>query len=83
MFSHCTMINESKEVPFVIIDQEAIPFGYPNAGLYRHLELTNQGAHCPDCGFWTTKVHEYHPKRGIAGSQYPDHRSFHPSPICM
>lgn len=83
MLNHYIMTNEENEVPFVIAHQEEIPFGYPNAGLYRHLQLINQGAHCPDCGFWTTKVHEYHPKQVIAGSHndtpimdYFHHRRF-------
>ena len=43
-------------------------FGYPNAGLYHELLLTNQGAACPHCGTWSTKVHEYHHKQVISGS---------------
>lgn len=83
MLNHCIMMNECKEVPFSIVHQEEVPFGYPDAGLYRQLELKNQGTYCPDCGTWTTKVHEYHPKRVIAGSHnntpiidYFNHRRF-------
>ncbi|MFD1067314.1 hypothetical protein [Oceanobacillus locisalsi] len=68
MRNHYIMTNEENEVPFVIVHQEEIPLGFSNAGLYRHLQLTSHGAHCTDCGFWTTKVHEYHPKQVIAGS---------------
>lgn len=36
-------MNECKEFPFTIVNHEEIPLGYPSAGLYRHLHLTNQG----------------------------------------
>ncbi|MDY0404706.1 ISL3 family transposase [Virgibacillus sp. 179-BFC.A HS] len=67
MLNHYTMTSDGKKMPFVISHQVEVPFGFPGAGLYRYLQLTNQGVHCPDCGFWTTKVHEYHPKQVIAG----------------
>jgi transposase len=68
MLNHCTMISECEKVPFSIVHQEEVPFGYPNAGLYRRLVLTNTGCHCPDCGFWTMKIHEYHSKQVVSGS---------------
>lgn len=69
MLNHYTMIDDgNKVVPFVITYQVEIAYGFPNAGLHRQLQLTNQGVHCPDCGFRTTKVHQYHPKQVISGS---------------
>lgn len=68
MLNHYTMTNDGNKMHFVISHQVEVPFGFPDAGLYRYLQLTNQGVHCPDCDFWTTKVHEYHPKEVIAGS---------------
>ncbi|GAB3806128.1 hypothetical protein [Virgibacillus kimchii] len=58
MLNHYIMSAYSKEVPFVIVNQEEIPFGHPNAGLYRTLHLINTGTHCLGCDFWTTKVHD-------------------------
>lgn len=68
MLNHYTMTNDGNKVPFVITYQTEVPFGYPDAGLYRYIQCTNQGVHCPNCGFWTTKVHEYIPKQVTAGS---------------
>ncbi|QDI90063.1 ISL3 family transposase [Salicibibacter halophilus] len=68
MLTHYTMVHECKEVPFAIIHQEEIPFGYPNPGLYRYLQLLNEGTRCPDCGYWTTRVHEHHMKQVVAGA---------------
>lgn len=68
MLNHYTMDFESETVPFVIMHQQEIPYGYPNPGLYRQIMLVNDGAHCPDCGAWSTSVHERHPKVVIAGT---------------
>ncbi|MEI3612649.1 hypothetical protein [Pseudogracilibacillus sp. SO30301A] len=68
MLNHYIMTSDGDKVPFIITQQVEVPFGYLNVGLYRHIQCTNQGAHCPDCGFWTTKVHEYHPKWVVAGT---------------
>lgn len=68
MLNHYTMEQEMKTVPFVIIHQEEVPIGYPNSGLYRYLVLPNVGGNCPDCGMWTTTIHEYHPKCVTGGT---------------
>ena len=54
MLNHNTIENEIKKVPFVIVHQEEIPFGYLGAGLHRDLRLLNPGTHCPDCHAWCT-----------------------------
>jgi len=83
MLNHYTIEAESKTVPYRIVHQEEIPFGYPDAGLHRLLIFTNDGTYCPHCSTWTTTVHEYHPKVVISGtyngtpiSDYFIHRRF-------
>lgn len=68
MLNHYTIYLENEIVPFVIVSQVEVPLGYPNPGLYRHLELRNEGACCPDCGTLSTSIHEYHPKVIIGGT---------------
>ncbi|MFC4767572.1 ISL3 family transposase [Effusibacillus consociatus] len=57
-----------RKVPYRIMRQEEIPFGYPNAGLHRDLALLTDGGHCPNCGAWCTYVHERCPRVVISGS---------------
>jgi transposase len=68
MLNHYTMKNEKNELIFQISHQEEIPYGYPNPGLYQQLVLNNEGGNCPDCGTWSTVVHEYCAKVATAGS---------------
>ncbi len=68
MLNHCIMECETKKVPFCIVHQEEIPYGYPNAGFHRQLSLHSDGGYCPDCGTWSTVVHEMCPKVIISGT---------------
>lgn len=45
------IMNNGNEMPFVIYYQEEIPFSYLNARVFHHIQLINQGVHCPD-RFW-------------------------------
>ncbi len=65
MLTHYTIENETKTVPFYIVHQEEIHFGYPNAGLHRHVTLL---AHGPDCGDWSTTVHDSSLKVVLSGT---------------
>lgn len=68
MLSHFSMAYESKKECFHILHQIEIPYGYPNAGLHRTLHLPDVGGHCPDCGAWSTHVHEQVAKTVISGT---------------
>lgn len=85
MLNHYTMESEAETVPFVIVHEKEVPFGYPNAGLHRQLVLPDDGARCPDCGMWSTSIHEYHAKV-VTGGTYngtPIYDSFlHPRYKC-
>lgn len=56
MSYHYTMKDNHWESFFIIVEQQEIPYGYPNAGLYRSLLLTNTGTYCPHCRAYTEKI---------------------------
>jgi transposase len=62
------MASGTKTASYRILHQYEVPYGYPNAGLYRQLEFLTHGCNCPDCGLRTHCVHEQVPKVVVSGT---------------